>query len=105
MTEQDPKSLHQPKAVALFYDGVHTPELTAVGHYLEAERIIALAREHRIPIYENPALVEILARQEEGSAIPPELYQVIAELIAFVYRLENRQPVTMPEPHKPQEEP
>ncbi len=83
-----------PKAVALFYDGQRAPELTAVGHHQEAERIIALAREHRIPIYANPALVEILARQEEGSVIPPELYQVIAELIAFVYHLEHRTPAS-----------
>ncbi len=80
------------KAIALFYDGQQAPELTAVGEHAVAERILALAREHQVPIYENAPLVELLAQQRLGERIPEELYRVIAEIIAFVYVLQGRRP-------------
>ncbi len=87
-----------PKAVALFYDGIRAPELSAVGTHAVAERIIAEAKKHRIPVYENPELVELLSRQRQGELIPPELYQVVAEIIAFIYHLEGRYPRDWPVP-------
>ncbi len=80
------------KAIALFYDGQQAPEISAVGESEIAERIIALAREHQIPIYENAALVEMLSRQQLGERIPEELYRIVAEIIAFVYILQGRRP-------------
>ena len=81
-----------PKAVALTYDGEHAPIISASGLSDLAEEIIALAKEHEVPIYENPDLVEILARLEVGEEIPEILYRTIAEIIAFVYLLKGKTP-------------
>jgi flagellar biosynthesis protein len=52
-----------------------------------AEKIIALAQEHGVPIREDPDLVQVLSQLDLQQEIPPTLYQVVAELLAFVYRL------------------
>ncbi|MCK4782885.1 MAG: EscU/YscU/HrcU family type III secretion system export apparatus switch protein [Desulfobacteraceae bacterium] len=80
------------KAVALKYrpaDG-HAPRVTAGGTGAVAERIIELAREHGIPVKDDPDLVEVLSRLDLNEEIPPELYVVVAELLAFVYRLNGK---------------
>jgi flagellar biosynthesis protein len=77
------------RAVALKYDRATgaAPTVAATGAGVIAERIIALAREHGVPIREDPDLVRLLAKLDLGDAIPAELYPVIAEVFAFVYRL------------------
>lgn len=81
-----------PQAVALTYDGKSAPFVSASGSQDLAEEIIRIAREHEIPIYENPQLVDILARLEVGDEIPELLYRTIAEIIAFVYMLKGKTP-------------
>lgn len=78
-----------PRAVALKYDAAEyaTPEVVASGRGHIAEKIIALARTHGVYIKEDPDLVEVLARLDIGEVIPPELYAVVAEILAFVYRV------------------
>lgn len=80
------------KAVALTYDGSRAPFVSATGDDDLAEMIIRIARQHNVPIYENKALVDILARLELGSEIPELLYRTIAEIIAFVYMLKGQTP-------------
>ena len=77
------------KAVALRYDREkeQAPRVVAKGSGYMAERIIELARAHGIAIYEDKELIELLSRIELYQVIPVELYQVIAEVLAFVYRL------------------
>jgi len=77
------------KAAALRYQPGkdHAPRVTAAGTGLLAERIIELARSHRIPIKEDSDLVEGLVRLDWYEYIPPELYRAVAEILAFVYRL------------------
>lgn len=77
------------KAVALLYDRQKNdaPVVAASGKGELAERILATAREAGIPIREDPDLVEILARVPVGEEIPVELYQAVAEILAFVYSL------------------
>ena len=77
------------KAVALRYQGEkdHAPRLTAKGGGLVAKRIIELARTHGIPVKEDPDLVEVLVQLDWHEHIPPNLYQAVAEVLAFVYRL------------------
>lgn len=87
MTDQQPR-----QAIALSYDGRHTPTLTAKGDDELAEMILAIAREHEVPIYENGELVKLLARLELGDEIPAELYRVIAEIIAFAWYLKGKRP-------------
>ena len=76
-------------AVALKYDAAteNAPRVVATGHGLVAEKIMALAREQGIPMREDPDLVQMLTQIDLDQEIPPSLYKVVAELLAFVYRL------------------
>ncbi len=80
------------QAIALSYDGQQAPTLTAKGDDALAEAILAIAREYKVPIYENAELVTMLARMELGDSIPQELYLTIAEIIAFAWRLKGKYP-------------
>ncbi len=75
------------KAAAIRYDSAKddAPRLTAKGKGHMAERIIELARQHRIPIRTDRALVSILSKLDLDQHIPPELYRAVAEILAFVY--------------------
>lgn len=87
-----PPRPQRPRAAALHYDPERdrAPRLVARGEGHVADRILALAREHGIPVHEDRALVDVLARLDLGSEIPPDLYRVVAEIVAFVYRLQQR---------------
>ncbi len=76
------------QAAALRYATGETPvpEVVATGEGAIAERIIAVARAHGIPIHESPDLVRLLTRLPPDTAIPPELYRAVAEVIAFLMR-------------------
>ncbi|WJW74549.1 EscU/YscU/HrcU family type III secretion system export apparatus switch protein [Thiohalobacter sp. IOR34] len=82
-------------AIALQYSGEGAPRVTARGQGALAERIIELAREHDIPLQENPPLVQALAHLEPGEEIPPALYLAVAEILAFAYHLSGRAPGTV----------
>jgi flagellar biosynthetic protein FlhB len=80
-------------AVALEWDEItmDAPILTAKGADLMARRIRELAREHDIPIMENPPLARALYDKVElDSPVPPNLYAAVAQVIAFIYKLKNR---------------
>ena len=79
-------------AVALKYDGKTAPTIAATGTHELAEEIIRIAREHKVPLYENPELASILARLELNDEIPETLYQVIAEILAFAFNLQGKTP-------------
>ena len=81
------------QAIALSYDGAQAPTLSAKGEDELAEAILALAREHEVPIYENAELVGLLARLELGDQVPEALYLTIAEIIAFAWQLRGKVPV------------
>lgn len=87
MTQKPPR-----QAIALTYDGQQAPTLSAKGDDALAEAILALAREHEVPIYENAELVRLLARLELGEQIPEALYLTIAEIIAFAWQLRGKVP-------------
>src|SRR5215471_7551835 len=76
-------------AVALKYDAAtdNAPKVITKGRGLVAEKIMALAREQGIPMREEPDLVQMLTQIDLDQTIPPSLYQIVAELLAFVYRL------------------
>lgn len=84
---------HRPRAVALSYnaDTMPAPVVTAQGQGEVAERIIALAQEHGVTVRQDPDLVTLLAQLDIGQTIPPELYAVVAEVLAFVYQLKSKQ--------------
>jgi flagellar biosynthesis protein len=80
------------KAAALRYvpEKDNAPRLVAKGEGKVAEKIIALAKEHGIPISEDPDLVTILSKMDLGEEVSPVLYEVVAELLVFVYRLKQK---------------
>ena len=79
-------------AVALKYQaGMKAPEVVAKGQDLVAQKIKDIAREHRVTIVENKPLARALyAAVEVGGIVPPELYQAVAEVLAYVYRLKKK---------------
>lgn len=81
-----------PTAAALSYDAERdgAPRLTAKGRGIVAENIIALALRHRVPLRKDPALVELLSRLDIDEEIPPELYRAVAEILAFIYRMNEK---------------
>lgn len=78
-----------PRAVAVKYDGGSTaaPNLVAKGRGEVARRILALAEKHDIPVRQDGDLVELLSVCDLGEEIPVELYAAVAELLAYLYRL------------------
>lgn len=79
----------QNKAVALKYDSTagKAPRVLAKGRGKVASKIIEIAREHNIYIHNDPDLIEVLSQLDLNDEIPPDLYVVVAELLAFVYSL------------------
>ena len=78
-------------AVALGYDPEKdsAPRVLATGKGLIAEQIIAIAEERGIPIRKDPVLLAALSDLDIDQLIPPELYAVVAEVLAFVYRVQD----------------
>ena len=80
------------KAVAILYDDSKNtaPQVIASGKGLIARKIIETAREAGIHIQEDPNLIELLAKIPIGKEIPVELYQTVAEMLAFVYQINTK---------------
>ena len=80
------------RAVAIKYEPEthNAPHVVAKGEGSIADRIIEIAKEHGIHIHNDPDLVEVLSRLDIDQEIPPYLYVVIAELLAFVYSLNRK---------------
>ena len=81
-----------PKAVALKYEGQKdkAPRIIAKGRGNLAEKIIDIAKAHQVQLYEDKNLVQILEVLDLETEIPPELYRAVAEVLAFIYRLDSR---------------
>ncbi|MCF6094340.1 EscU/YscU/HrcU family type III secretion system export apparatus switch protein [Microaerobacter geothermalis] len=82
---------HEIRSVALSYQQEKdmAPKVIAKGKGRVAENIIEKAKEHQIPILEDSSLVELLSQLDIHQEIPPELYQVVAEILVFVYQLDK----------------
>ena len=97
MSENDASSSSaaQPErhsAVALRYDQKDAaPRVVAKGRGMVAEQIIERAKEHGVAIHESKELVSLLMQVELDDHIPPALYRAVAELLAWLYRVEAAQ--------------
>ena len=82
-------------AVAIRYDlqKDRAPRIIGKGKGELAERMLAIAKEHKIPVREDPELIEVLAKLDVQEEIPPELYQVMAEVLTFIYRVNKKKGV------------
>ena len=80
------------KAVALRYKAYqdNAPIVVAKGKALMAEKIIEVAKKNNIPIHEDVDLVALLSKVDIMGEIPPELYKVIAEILSYLYKLNNK---------------
>lgn len=78
------------EAVALVYDSADgAPRVVAKGRGFIAEEIIARARTAGVYVHESPELLSLLMQVNMDERIPPELYLAVAELLAWLYRIEN----------------
>lgn len=87
--EDDPLPPPMRKAVALRYQRGKdaAPRVTASGKGRIAELILEKAREAGIPLVEDPDLVNLLGKVPMGDTVPTDLYKAVAEVLAFVYRI------------------
>ena len=78
------------KAAAISYEtGEQAPKIIAKGSGIIAENILKKAEENEIPVYVDERLAQTLNQLEVGDFIPPELYQVVAEIMVFVADLDQ----------------
>jgi flagellar biosynthesis protein len=81
------------EAIALAYSQTDAaPRVVAKGRGMIAEQIIAKARESGVYVHESPEMVALLTQVDIDQSIPAELYMAVAELLAWLYRLENEKP-------------
>ena len=80
------------QALALFYDGGSEPLISERRFGEQANELVNLALEAGIPIYENPELLEQLSSLSIGDNIPPELYRLVAEILAFAFYIQGKAP-------------
>ncbi|MEM6300839.1 MAG: EscU/YscU/HrcU family type III secretion system export apparatus switch protein [Pseudomonadota bacterium] len=78
------------KSAALSYRGEGAPRLVAKGESEVARRIVAVAEENNVPVVQDGQLTELLSQLSLGEEIPPALYVAVAEVLAYVYRLNDR---------------
>lgn len=100
MKEDTSQKPVQKRAVALKYTPgeAEAPVVVAKGSGTLADSILEKAREHGVPIQEDAALVEVLSKLDLDTQIPPELYQLVAEVLTFVYQAEQKAKIyTLPE--------
>lgn len=91
-------------AVALAYrEADAAPRVVAKGRGLVAEEIIAKAREHGVYVHESPELVSLLSQIDLDQHIPPQLYVAVAELLAWLYRIERGESLLAPTLSLPQQ--
>ena len=88
--KKDEKDLRKLTSVALSYEkGDMAPTVVASGKGKVAQRIIETAKENDVPLHEDSKLAETLSNLEIGEMIPPELYEVVAEVLVFVNDMER----------------
>jgi flagellar biosynthesis protein len=92
----------QQYAVAMTYgNSAGAPKVVAKGRGLIAQAIIERAKQHGIYVHESEELVGMLMQVELDQEIPPQLYIAVAELLAWLYRLENPDTPAVPPFTKP----
>jgi flagellar biosynthesis protein len=85
-------SNERKKAAALQYerDQDTAPRLVAKGQGHVADRILEIAQQNQIPVHQDPALIEILSKMDLQEEIPAECYRVVAEILAFIYKTQQK---------------
>lgn len=90
MTPDDPAVTRREEAIALTYSsGDAAPRVVAKGRGLVAQEIIERAQEAGVYVHESPELVALLMQVDLDAHIPPQLYVAVAELLAWLYGIEE----------------
>lgn len=90
MEEMKQKRDKVKQAVALSYDpDDDAPKVVATGKGALAEKIIEEAKQAKVPVHKDSKLADTLSRLEIGELIPPELYEVVAEILVFVDQMDR----------------
>lgn len=98
MTKHTPPEL----AVALAYrTGESAPQVVAKGRGLIAETIISEAQAHGVYVHQSAELVSLLMQVDLDQHIPPQLYQAVAELLAWLYKMETSRDVLLSQSGRP----
>lgn len=88
--DSNDKKQKQLQAVAIKYDpGEIAPKIIATGKGKVAEKIIETAKEAHVAVHEDSKLANTLSKLDIGEYIPPELYEVVAEILVFVDDMEK----------------
>ena len=84
--------MDKKKVAALRYnkDEKSAPKVVGLGQGDTAQKIIEIAKAHNIPLYSDERLVNQLISLELGDTIPPELYKVVAEILIFIYSMDQK---------------
>jgi len=96
MSGQDHPPYTRRQATALAYDAGNreaTPRVIAKGYGMVAEMIVQRAKEAGLYVHESPEMVSLLMQVDLDAHILSALYQVVVELLSWVYRLENEEPM------------
>ncbi|MGG3005935.1 EscU/YscU/HrcU family type III secretion system export apparatus switch protein [Geobacillus stearothermophilus] len=85
------RHMNGPTAAVIRYDesSGRSPTVVAQGSGHVAQKIIELAKQHHVPIQEDPLLVQNLLQLDLGDRIPPQLYAVIAEILILIEEIEK----------------
>ena len=88
-------SRRRTRAAALRYRAEHddAPRVVAAGQGRVAEKILEVAAAAGVPVQHDPGLAEVLSRIDPGEEIPPETYRAVAEVLAFLYRIDRERAV------------
>ena len=89
MKEKDKKEIKEVVALQYLPDQNQSPKIIALGKGDVAERIIETARANNVPVYQDINLAHTLNKLKIGDEIPPELYEIVAEILIFVSNLDK----------------
>lgn len=92
MTDSKNKTNAVDKVATLKYKGRTTPIVSAFGENETALEILKLAKKHNVPVYEDESLVQILSQLDVGQAVPKELFEWVAGILAFSFYAKNEVP-------------
>lgn len=90
--EEKEQKTERKKAVAIQYDPEKdvAPVIAAAGQGVAAENILRVAKENEVPIVEDKKAADLLSQLSVGDAIPPALYQVVAEILVFITNTDKK---------------
>jgi flagellar biosynthesis protein len=90
LAKREEKGIKQAAALKYSPGSEGAPKIIALGKGVIAEQIMSKAKEHNVPLYNDPNLAEVLNTLRIGDEIPEELYEVVASVLVFVSNLDKK---------------